>query len=108
LEESFNVFRFQELTSGVKGLAMDDDMEKSEGDRINILHDFIKAKLTDNAGNLAVADEKAIFGEAERLEIASKAPIVLCELLLDDKVIAQVQFQGPLSAAIYRFIFIIV
>jgi len=73
---------FQELTSGVKGLAMDDDMEKSEGERVNILHDFIKAKLAENPGSLTMADEKAIFAEAERLEIVNKAPIVLCELLL--------------------------
>ena len=87
-------FMFQELTSGVKGLAMDDDMEKSEGDRINILHDYIKEKLSHNPGNLNLADEKAIFAEAERLEIVNKAPIVLCELLLDDeKVVAQVSSQ---------------
>lgn len=84
--------RMKELTSGVKGLAMDDDMEKSEGERVNILHDFIKAKLAENPGSLTMADEKAIFAEAERLEIVNKAPIVLCELLLDDeKVVGQIK-----------------
>jgi len=73
---------------GVKGLAMDDDMEKSEGDRVNILHDYIKDKLS--SGSISFADEKSIHTEAERLEIVSKAPIVLCELLLDEKIIAQV------------------
>jgi hypothetical protein len=68
----FLFFVLQELTSGVKGLAMDDDMEKSEVDRINILHDFIKAKLNQTPGSLALTDEKAIFAEAERLEISSK------------------------------------
>ena len=55
---------------------MDDDMEKSEGDRINILHDFIKAKLNQTPGNLALSDEKAIFAEAERLEIVNKVNMI--------------------------------
>jgi translation initiation factor 5 len=69
---------------------MDDDMEKSETERINILHNYIMKKLP--AGKtLDIADEKAILIEAERLEIVTKAPmllceIVLCELLPDDKV----------------------
>jgi translation initiation factor 5 len=67
---------------------MDDDMEKSEAERVNILHDFIKEKLS--AGPITLADEKSILTEAERLEVTSKAPIVLCELLLDEKIIAQV------------------
>jgi len=87
--------RMKELSLGVKGLAMDDDMEKSETERINILHNYIMKKLP--AGKtLDIADEKAILIEAERLEIVTKAPmllceIVLCELLPDDKVIAQIK-----------------
>ena len=72
--------RMKELTSGVKGLAMDGDLEKSEHERINILHDFVKAKLKVKP-TLEAADEKEIYAEAERLEIVNKAPIVLCELM---------------------------
>jgi len=74
---------------------MDDDMEKSETERINILHNFMNGKLA-SGKNPEIADEKAIIGEAERLEIVNKGPmllceIVLCELLPDDKVIAQIK-----------------
>ena len=74
---------------------MDDDMEKSETDRINILHNFMNGKLA--AGKTPdIADEKAIIGEAERLEILNKGPMLLCEIALvellpDDKVIAQIK-----------------
>lgn len=69
---------------------MDDDVERSEGERINILLDFIKDKLS--SGPITLADEKSILTEAERLEITNKAPIVLCELLLDEKILHQVRF----------------
>ncbi len=83
--------RMKELTSGVKGLAMDDDLEKSEHDRINILHDFVKAKVKED-NKLEMADEKAILAEAERLEVTNKAPIVLCEVLFSGgKIIAEIK-----------------
>ena len=83
--------RMKELTSGVKGLAMDDDLEKSEVDRINILHDFVQEKLKGEQ-KLEVADEKAILAEAERLEIQNKTPIVLCELLFTGgKILAEIK-----------------
>jgi len=83
--------RMKGLTSGVKGLAMDDDMEKPESERINIFHDFLKAKvvggLVSNAQNV-----KDVFVEAERLEVTNKAVLVLCEVLLnDDKIIAKIE-----------------
>jgi len=82
--------RMKELTSGVKGLAMDNDMDKSELDRVNIFHDFVKAKI--NSGIDVSKSDKEVFTEAERLEIATKAPIVLCELLFDSEgMIAQIK-----------------
>ena len=74
----------KELTSGVKGLAMDDDMEKSENDRINILHNYIMAKLdshADTGKTLDLSDEKAILSEAERLEIVHKV-LTIKEILV--------------------------
>jgi len=79
----------QELTSGVKGLAMDNDLEKSETDRINIFHDFVKAKI-DQGKDLGSVDRE-ILTEAERLEVTNKATIVLCELIFDDAMLAQVK-----------------
>ena len=65
---------------------MDGDLEKSEVDRINIFHAFVKARM-DKITEATV--EKEIFKEASRLEIQNKATIVLCELLLGETIIAQ-------------------
>ena len=81
--------RMKSLSSGVKGLAMDDDMEKPEADRINIFHGFLKKKA--ESGPLNGNTAKDVHMEAERLEILNKAPLVLCEVLLnDDKIIAKI------------------
>jgi translation initiation factor 5 len=81
--------RMEDLTSGVKNLAMDNDLEKPEAERINIFHDFVKAKI---AGDSLSSVDKEIHTESERLEITAKAPIVLCELLLnDEKIIAAIK-----------------
>lgn len=82
--------RMKELSEGVKGLAMDDDMEKTETERVNIFHNFVKDKMAENGGAVDKVD-KEIFGEAERLEIVNKAPIVLCELLFTDSMVAEVK-----------------
>lgn len=67
---------------------MDNDLEKSETARINIFHDFVKAKI--NSDSLTNADKEVLM-EAERLEVVNKAPIVLCELLFDEGIIAQIK-----------------
>ena len=70
---------------------MDSDIEKTESERINILYEFVKAKVQSKA-KLEVNDEKEIVTEAERLEVTNKAPIVLCELIFDKtKILAQIK-----------------
>lgn len=84
--------RMLELTSGVKGLAMDTDIEKTESERINIFHDFLKNKK-DAKGDVAFTDPegKEIHQEAERLEVTNKATIVLCEVLFEADVVPQIK-----------------
>ena len=70
---------------------MDSDIEKTVSERLNILYEFIKAKVQSKA-KLEVNDEKEIVTEAERLEVTNKAPIVLCELIFDKtKILAQIK-----------------
>jgi len=75
----------------VKGIALYDDLGKSEAERVDLLLDFIKSKL--ESGSICLEDEKEIVSEANRLNIANKAPIILCELLLAEKVLSQVSIQ---------------
>jgi len=82
--------RMKDLSMGVKSLAMDNDMEKTEKEKMDIFHQFVNSKKAE--GKLTQTSEKEILTEAERLEIVNKATIVLCEVMLDgDKVVAQIQ-----------------
>lgn len=86
--------RMKDLSSGVKGLAMDDDMEKPESERINIFHAFLQIKAEEAGEGVAMGAQtvKEAFIEAERLEVTNKAPLVLCEVLLTgDKVIEKIK-----------------
>merc|ERR1712226_1234042 len=81
--------RMKDLSMGVKSLAMDNDMEKTEKEKMDIFHNFVNIKKAE--GKLTQNAEKEILTEAERLEIVNKATIVLCEVMLDrDKVVAQI------------------
>lgn len=75
----------QDLTDGVKGLTINDDLEKSEKERVDIF--YAKVKADRDAGTL---NAREIVAEAERLEIKSKAPLILAELLFDEKMHVQV------------------
>merc|ERR1712142_611751 len=81
--------RMEALSGGLGGLVIDNDLEKSEVDRINIFHKFVKKKIQAGAMNAAI--QKEIVTEAERLEVKNKAPIVLCELLFDEKMLKDKQ-----------------
>lgn len=81
--------RMKELSMGVKGLAMDEDIEKTENDRLNIFFEFVKKKL--DKGTLDINDEKELLKEAERLEVTNKAPIVLCEAIFGQKILTQIK-----------------
>merc|ERR1711902_23958 len=59
-------------------------------ERINIFHKFVVIKK--NAGPIHQgAAAKEVAAEAERLEIKNKAPVVLCELLFNDKMFKEKQ-----------------
>lgn len=85
-EEAVKQRAREDLSSGIKSLALDDDIEKTETERINIFYEFVKAKLQAKAP-LEVNDEKEIVTEAERLEVTNKGPMVLCELIFDKNIV---------------------
>merc|ERR1719228_2741097 len=79
----------EQLTSGIAGLVIDSDMDKSEEERINIFFKFVQVKKGLINGHVA----KEIQAEAERLEIKNKAPVILCELLFNDKMFKEKQIK---------------
>lgn len=80
--------RMEELSGAAKGLALTDDLEKTDKDRMDIIYNLIKSKR--DSGELAKS-LRDVMAEAERLEMKDKVPLVLVELLLTDKVLAQVK-----------------
>ncbi len=78
--------RMQDLTEGAKGLTINEDLEKPEKERVDIF--YAKVKANRDAGTL---NAKEIVAEAERLEIKTKAPLILAELLFDEKIHVQVR-----------------
>ncbi|XP_075233057.1 eukaryotic translation initiation factor 5 [Lycorma delicatula] len=82
--------RLQDLTDGAKGLTISDDLEKTEKERMDIFYSAVKSRL-DNPQGLSSPNAKELVAEAERLEIKSKAPLVLAELLFDEKIHIQIK-----------------
>jgi translation initiation factor 5 len=90
--------RQQDLSEGVKGLTVSDDLEKSEKDRMDIFFKFVKSKIDDGSK----LDDKELLSEAERLDIRNKATLVLVELLLEKDMIQQVTCFHKLSLLMLR------
>lgn len=67
-------------------MTISDDLEKTEKERVDIF--YAKVKTDRDAGTL---NAKEIVAEADRLEIKSKAPLILAELLFDEKIHVQVR-----------------
>ena len=79
--------RLQDLTDGAKGMTISDDLEKTEKERMDIFYKLVKCRRdADQLDN-----HKELLSEAERLEIKTKAPLVLAELLFDQSIGAQVK-----------------
>lgn len=82
--------RMQDLTDGAKNITINDDLEKTEKERMDILYELIKAKR--DAGMLDdVNVQKEIANEADRLEIKPKVPLLLAELLFDQNILQQIK-----------------
>ncbi|XP_044748348.1 eukaryotic translation initiation factor 5 [Coccinella septempunctata] len=82
--------RMQDLTDGAKNMTISDDLEKTEKERIDILYGLVKSKRDANQlEDLTV--QKEIANEAERLEVKTKAPLLLCELLFDQNILGQIK-----------------
>lgn len=75
--------KIQELSTRVKSMTMDNDMDKPENDKLDIFRQFVQNKK-DKLVVFTDTDEKEILAEAQRLEIESKASKVLCRALLKD------------------------
>merc|ERR1719192_1054761 len=93
--------RMEALSGGLGGLVIDNDLEKTEMERINIFHKFVVIKKNGGPIHQGTA-AKEVAAEADRLEVKNKAPMVLCELLFDDKMFKEKQLE-KYSKLLLRF-----
>lgn len=76
-----------QVSANIGKLIISKDLEKSVEDRLDMLHQFfINAKKKDN-----LQDSKGLLFEAERLELKSKATILLANVLFDTNVVTQIK-----------------
>lgn len=78
--------RLQDLTDGAKGMTISDDLDKTEKERMDMFYKLVKCRR--DAGQLD-NNHKELIAEAERLDIKTKAPLILAELLFDHSIAAQ-------------------
>lgn len=73
--------RMQDLTEGAKSMTVSEDSEKNEKQRMDLFYAYLKQRASsgDVDTNRAVTE---ILHEAERLEVKSKAPLVMLEVLV--------------------------
>jgi len=79
--------RQKTLGEGIKGLVVNDDLEKTEKERFDIFFKFVKNKINADKNHL---NDKEIFAEAERLDIKDRAPLALAELVLNHDLLTQI------------------
>lgn len=82
--------RMQDLSEGAKNITISEDTEKTEKERIDIFYDYVKKRR--DAGELeSVSAHKDLHSEATRLDVISKAPLVLAELLFSANITAEIK-----------------
>ncbi|CAI2353495.1 unnamed protein product [Caenorhabditis sp. 36 PRJEB53466] len=78
------------LSAGMGKLVLDKDLEKSEEQRLDMLHTFfVKAK--DEGRITETKDLNALRDEAERLELKQKASLLLANVLFDENILTEQQ-----------------
>ena len=92
--------RMEDLTSGAKGLTISDDLEKTAKERADLFYSFVKKRRDDG---VIPKTEKDMVMEADRLEVKDKAPLILCELLFDANILAQVLCEFNVVSRIFIF-----
>ncbi|XP_075049049.1 eukaryotic translation initiation factor 5 [Mixophyes fleayi] len=80
--------RMEEISDHAKGLTLSEDLERPVEERVNLLFDFVKKKKEEG---VIESSDKEILAEAERLDVKILGPLVLTEVLFDDKIREQIK-----------------
>uniref|UniRef100_A0AC34R287 Eukaryotic translation initiation factor 5 n=1 Tax=Panagrolaimus sp. JU765 TaxID=591449 RepID=A0AC34R287_9BILA len=77
----------EKLSANIEKLVISKDLNKSVEDRLDMLHQFFIACKKDGT----LLEGKKLVNEAERLELKTKAPILLAHVLFDSNVLTQLK-----------------
>lgn len=77
-----------EISDHAKVLTLSDDLERTVEERVNILFDFVKKKKEEGVID---SSDKEIVAEAERLDVKAMGPLVLTEVLFNEKIREQIK-----------------
>jgi translation initiation factor 5 len=86
----------EKITDTIGKLIIHKDLEKSVDDRLDMLHQFFVKAKKDNT----IQDHKKLLNEAERLDLKTKASLLLADVLFDADVLNQIKTYQIL---LYRF-----
>lgn len=82
--------RMQDLSEGAKNITISEDTEKTEKQRMDIFYEYVKKRR--DAGELDnIQVHKEIHSEAKRLEVNTKSPLILAELLFTANIVADIK-----------------
>jgi translation initiation factor 5 len=80
----------QDLSEGAKNITISEDSEKTEKQRMDLFYEYVKKRR--DAGELEnIQVHKDLHGEASRLDVNQKAPLVLAELLFSANLVAEIK-----------------
>lgn len=80
--------RMDEISDHAKVLTLTDDLERTVEERVNLLFDFVKKKKEEG---VIESSDKDIVAEAERLDVKAMGPLVLTEVLFNEKIREQIK-----------------
>lgn len=78
-----------ELTGAMAALAMNPDLDRPIEERLDMFYNYLMKAKTEANGN--ALNSKAVFSEAERLDVKDKAALLLCRAIFDDNVTDQIE-----------------
>lgn len=100
--EEAQLKRMNELSAMAKSLALSVDVEKSETERADILYKHLKQLI--HAGQI-LSRTREVYQEADRLNLGSRAVLVLAEVLLTSpaEIVADIKKYSPIFVQFTRF-----
>ncbi len=88
--------RMTDLSNGAAILTLNDDLEKSSKERLDLFYKFVAASKKAGGVPSIARDLVKIKAEAERLDMMEKAPGILAELIYSKNLLKEIKDYRPI------------